>query len=159
MSRAQNARLVIRPATMHDDRVLAHFAARLANFQLPPWRTADEIATADARAMMTAVRASQHDNEVLIAELDGAPVGCLHVITGIDFFGRRHAHISVIAVSEAVEGTGVGRALLAHAEAWARQRALPLVTLNVVAANEHARRFYEQAGFAPEVLKYIKPVE
>lgn len=158
MSRAQHAALVIRPATIDDDRMLALFAARLANFPLPPWRTADEIATADARAMMTAVRTGHQDDEVLIAESDGAPVGCLHMVTALDFFGRRHAHVSVIAVSEAVEGTGVGRALLAHAEEWARQRALPLVTLNVFAANEHARQFYEQAGFEPEILKYVKPV-
>lgn len=158
MSHAQDADLVLRPATLDDDGVLAHFAVRLANFPLPPWRTADEIATADARAMMKAVRAGHQDDEVLIAERDGTPVGCLHMISALDFFGRRHAHVSVIAVSEAVEGTGVGRALLAHAEAWARQRALPLVTLNVFAANERARRFYEQAGFEPEIVKFAKPV-
>jgi GNAT superfamily N-acetyltransferase len=159
MSRAQHADLVIRPATIDDDRTLALFAARLAGFPLPPWRTADEIATADARAMMNAVRAAEQDDDVLIAERDGAPVGCLHMLVAMDFFGRRHAHISVIAVSEAVEGTGVGRALLAHADRWARERALPLVTLNVFAANERARRFYEQSGFAPEIVKYARPVD
>lgn len=158
MSRAQNEELVVRPATIDDDGVLALFAARLANFPLPPWRTADEIATADARAMMRAVRAAKEDDEVLIAQRDGAPVGCLHMITALDFFGRRHAHVSVIAVSEAVEGTGVGRALLAYAETWAGERALPLLTLNVFATNERARRFYEQAGFEMEVVKYTKPV-
>ena len=71
-----------------------------------------------------------------------------------DFFGTRHAHISVIATTEAAEGSGVGRALLAHAEAWARERGLTLLTLNVFASNARARRFYEKAGWAPEMLKY-----
>jgi GNAT superfamily N-acetyltransferase len=80
------------------------------------------------------------------------------MLTAMDFFGRRHAHVSVVAVSEAVEGTGVGRALLAHADQWARDRALPLLTLNVFAANERARRFYEQSGFEAEIVKYARPV-
>ena len=33
-----------------------------------------------------------------------------------------------------------------------------LLTLNVFAANERARRFYERAGLAPEMLKYAKPL-
>lgn len=73
-----------------------------------------------------------------------------------DFFGRHHAHISVIATTAAAEGTGVGRALMEFAEAWARERHLPLLTLHVFAANTRARRFYERAGMAPEFLKYAK---
>jgi ribosomal protein S18 acetylase RimI-like enzyme len=74
----------------------------------------------------------------------------------MDFFGRHHAHISVIATSEAAEGTGVGRALMEYAEQWARKRNLTLLTLHVFAANARARRFYEKAGMAPEFLKYAK---
>lgn len=159
MSPVQNTELRIRPAVPDDERTLEELAARLAGFPLPAWRTADEIAAADARAMIAAVRAARTDDEVLIAQRGDTPVGCLHMITATDFFGRRHAHISVIAVSQEAEGTGVGRALLAHADAWARARALPGVTLNVFAANERARRFYERAGFAPEFLKYAKPLE
>jgi Acetyltransferase (GNAT) family len=59
--------------------------------------------------MMNAVRAGSPDTEVLIAERGGTVVGCLHMVTPTDFFGRRHAHITVIATSEAAEGTGVGR--------------------------------------------------
>ena len=75
-----------------------------------------------------------------------------------DFFGNRHAHISVIATTEAAEGTGVGRALLEHAEAWSRDRGYSLLTLNVFVANDRARRFYERAGMAAEMMKYVKPL-
>jgi ribosomal protein S18 acetylase RimI-like enzyme len=150
--------LTIRTANDRDFPILSALAARLTTFELPPWRTATEIADADAAAMMNAVRAGSPDNEVLIAERGGTVVGCLQMVTPTDFFGRRHAHISVIATSEAAEGTGVGRMLIAHAERWARQRNLALLTLNVFDANARARRFYERAGFTPEVVKYVKPL-
>jgi ribosomal protein S18 acetylase RimI-like enzyme len=75
-----------------------------------------------------------------------------------DFFGNRHAHISVVATTEAAEGSGVGRALLEYAEAWSRQRGYSLLTLNVFAANDRARRFYERAGLTAEMLRYVKPL-
>ena len=156
MSTTPPSDLVIRSATTADEATLSHLAARLASFDLPPWRTPDEIVSADAREMIGAVRARLADDQVFLAERSGTPVGCLYVLLATDFFGTRHAHISVIATSEAAEGTGVGRALMAYAENWARQRRLSLLTLNVFAANTRARRFYEQAGMAPEFLKYAK---
>ena len=151
--------ILIRPATGADEAVLVELAARLTTFDLPPWRKPGDIATADAREMMDVVRAEPPDNEVLIAERAGVPVGCLHILATTDFFGTRHAHVSVIATTEAAEGSGVGRALLQHAEGWARRRGHALLTLNVFAANGRARRFYEQAGLSPEMMKYVKPLQ
>ena len=109
--------------------------------------------------MVRAVETGDPDSEVFIAEQEGKAAGCLHILAATDFFGLRHAHVSVIATSAAAEGTGIGRALMVHAEEWARRRNLRLLTLNVFAANTRARRFYEKAGFAPEFLKYAKPIE
>jgi GNAT superfamily N-acetyltransferase len=148
----------IRAAHLEDESLLVACATRLTTFELPPWRTPDSIATADAREMMASVRAGSPDNEVFVAERAGTPVGCLHVLGDTDFFGIRHAHISVIATTEAAEGTGVGRALLEHAEAWSRHRGYALLTLNVFADNDRARRFYERAGMAAEMMKYAKPL-
>jgi GNAT superfamily N-acetyltransferase len=132
-------------------------ARRLGAIPLPPWRSPDEISDADAREMIAAVASgSSASNEVLIAERDGHAVGCLHMLTMTDFFGREHAHISVIATSESAQGSGVGRALMAHAEAWARARGMSLLTLNVFDGNARARRLYEQSGFTPETVKYAK---
>ena len=75
-----------------------------------------------------------------------------------DFFGLHHAHISVLAVTAAAEGTGVGNSLIAHAEQWAAARGFTVVTLNVFAENARARRLYERNGFEPEVVKYAKPL-
>lgn len=150
--------MIIRAARAADEPALVALAERLTAFDLPPWRRPEDIATADARDMIAAVTAGAADNAVWIAEQAGDVAGCLHVLVTTDFFGTRHAHISVIATTAAAEGSGVGRALLAHAEAWARERRLPLLTLNVFAANSRARRFYEKAGWAPEMLKYTKPL-
>lgn len=150
--------LDIRLAEAADEAALLALASRLADFPVPAWRTADGIADADARAMIAAAQARRADDQVFIAERDGEPVGCLHILAATDFFGLRHAHISVIATSAEAEGTGVGRALMAFAERWTRERALPLLTLNVFASNARARRFYERAGMTAEFLKYSKPV-
>jgi ribosomal protein S18 acetylase RimI-like enzyme len=150
--------LAFRVATPADLPSLEQLAARMANFALPSWRTAGEITGADRQAMANAVMTADPDSEVFVAERDGVIAGCLHMIVTADFFGRRHAHMSVIATSTEAEGSGVGRALMVLAEDWARSRQLPLITLNVFAANARARRLYERAGFEVEVLKYAKPL-
>jgi ribosomal protein S18 acetylase RimI-like enzyme len=150
--------LTLRAATVGDGPALAALADRLAAFDLPSWRAAREISDADAVAMMGAIVAASPDNEVLIAERGGEVVGCLHMQAVTDFFGLRHGHVSVIATTRAAEGSGVARALMERAERWTAQRGLPLLTLHMFAANERARRFYEKAGFAAEIVKYAKPI-
>jgi len=158
MPSVSEAPVHIRAATVADEAVLVELAGRLAAFALPPWRKAEDIATADARDMLAAVRAASPGSEVFVAERGGVAVGCLHVLETTDFFGTRHAHISVLATTAAAEGSGVGRALAEYAEVWARRRGHSLLTLNVFAANDRARRLYERAGLVPEMLKYAKPL-
>jgi len=148
----------VRIATPDDEATVSALAARLGAIALPRWRAPDEISSADARAMMNAIAAGHADDQVFIAERDGTRLGCLHVHTGTDFFGRQHAHISVIAVTAEAEGRGVGRALMAHAEAWACARGMTLMTLNVFNGNARARRLYERHGFEPEIVTYVKPI-
>jgi GNAT superfamily N-acetyltransferase len=148
--------LTIRHATNADEPALTSLAWRLTGFALPAWRTPASIAEADAREMIAAVRAGSPANEVLIAERGGAIVGCLHVLEETDFFGLRHAHISVVATTADAQGTGVGKALMAYAETWATARGHALLTLNVFAGNDRARGFYERGGYAPELIKYSK---
>jgi ribosomal protein S18 acetylase RimI-like enzyme len=150
--------LHIRPASTADEAVIRELAARLGAFPLPAWRTPGEIADADTAAMLQAIAAGAGGNEVFVAERAAAIVGVLHMMVVTDFYGRAHAHISVLAVSRAAEGSGVGRALIAHGEDWTRRRGLSLLTLNVFSTNSRARRLYEHTGFIPETLKYAKTV-
>ena len=150
--------LTLRRATAADEQVLTVLAARLSAFDLPAWRAAHEIGDADSRAMIAAAASGNPDDEVLIAERGGEVVGCLHVLADTDFFGLRHGHVSVIATTEAAEGSGVARRLMEHAEQWTAERGLPLLTLNMFAGNARARRFYEKGGFQVEMVKYAKRV-
>jgi GNAT superfamily N-acetyltransferase len=150
--------VTVRAATLDDEPLLQELAARLGEFQVPSWRRPAEIASADFRAMRAAVMAGNPQDQVLIAERDDAAIGCLHILATRDFFGRPHAHVSVVAITADAQGTGAGRALLDYAERWTRERGLGLLTLNVFAGNTRARRVYEKAGFVPEILKYAKEV-
>ena len=150
--------ITIRAATTGDEALLTSLAWRLTAFTLPAWRAPASIAESDAREMMSAVRAGESGNAVVIAERAGTAAGCLHVLETTDFFGTRHAHISVIATTAEAEGSGVARALMEFAERWAAGRGHSLLTLNVFAANARARSFYERAGYAAEMMKYSKPL-
>ena len=78
-------------------------------------------------------------------------------MTQTDYFTREaHGHLAIIAVAEAGEGRGVGRALMAAVEQWAIGRGYRLLTLSVFEANTRARDLYERNGFGVDMLRLIK---
>ena len=79
---------------------------------------------------------------VLLAEVDGRPVGT--VMVGDD--GHR-GWIYYLAVDPGQQGTGVGRRLMAAAEAWLREQGCPKLQLMVRGSNEGAVAFYEGIGY------------
>ena len=152
-----NTRVSIRLATPADRDFLLAIADRLADFPLPAWRSREEIADGDRRALTDALDHPAPERDLFIAELNGSPAGCLLMWTLEDYFAHvRHAHVSVLAVTRAAEGCGVGRALMAHAERWARERGHARITLSVFEGNTRARALYERTGFAPEMRRYVK---
>ena len=147
----------VRTATPDDRAFVLSLAERLAAFDRPEWRTADEIADGDRRALAEQFNRPQPDQELFVAELNDTRAGCLLMWTLEDYFSReRHAHISVIAVTRDAEGHGVGAALMAHAEAWALQRGHTRITLSVFESNRRAQRLYERFGYAVEMRRYLK---
>ena len=150
-------RVAIRSATPADRDFLATLAERLADFDRPAWRTHGEIAEGDRRALFEAIDRPQPGTELFVAELDGVAAGCLLMWTLEDYFSQQwHAHVSVIAVTKAAEGHGVGRALMAHAETWARARGHRSITLSVFEGNRRAQALYERAGYAVEMRRMLK---
>lgn len=149
--------VAIRSATAGDRAFLATLAHRLADFDRPPWRSHEEIANGDRRALFEALDQTRPGTELFIAELDARPAGCLLMWTLEDYFSQQwHAHVSVIAVTSAAEGRGVGRALMQHAEAWARKRGHTSITLSVFEGNRRAQALYERAGYTTEMRRMIK---
>ena len=151
----------LRAAGAADLPFMLSLAPRLAEFGLPPWRTAAQVVEAERRALSRALEDGSPDAPVLLAEeADGLPLGFVYVETQTDYFtGRAHAHVAILAIADQAEGRGVGRALLDAAEAWARRRGDPFITLNVFARNARARAVYERLGYGPETLRYVKPLE
>jgi ribosomal protein S18 acetylase RimI-like enzyme len=152
-----NTRVAIRSARSADRAFLATLADRLADFDRPEWRSHAEIAEGDRRALHEALDDPRPGTELFIAELDGAAAGCLLLWTLEDYFSQRwHAHVSVIAVTKAAEGQGVARAMMTHAEQWARARGHQAITLSVFEGNARARALYERVGYATEMRRMIK---
>lgn len=152
-----NTRVAIRSATPADRDFLSALADRLADFDRPAWRSHDEIADGDRRALFDALDNPQPGTALFVAELDGAAAGCLLMWTLEDYFSQQsHAHVSVIAVTKAAEGAGVGRALMAHADAWARAAGHTSITLSVFEGNRRAQALYERAGYVTEMRRMFK---
>lgn len=96
---------------------------------------------------------------MLIAELDGQPAGVAYLVTLVDYFNERpHAHLSVLAVTRAAEGKGVGSALLERSMQWAKERGSDRLTLSALVTNARARRLYERKGFGGEYIRYVLPL-
>lgn len=149
--------VTIRLAVAADRAYLVAATERLADFPVPPWRTAAQIAEADRRILLAALDRPDDGALVLVAEQNATPVGCLFATTESDYFdGAAVAHIEVVVVSKSAQGHGVGKLLMAEAESWARARGYRRMTLNAFRANAHARAVYEHLGYAPEIVKYLK---
>jgi ribosomal protein S18 acetylase RimI-like enzyme len=147
----------IRTAAASDRAFLQQIAERLADFDLPPSRTAAEVAEADRSALNKALDHPISGTELFVAELNGRRAGCLLMWTLQDYFsGGWHSHISVIAVTREAEGKGVGRALMRHAETWARERGHQTITLSVFEGNRRAQSLYERMGYRTEIRRYSK---
>jgi GNAT superfamily N-acetyltransferase len=151
----------VRPARPSDRDFVLELCHRLGeSFPLPSWRQPDEIARSEQAALEDFFAGRADDAGVLVAEdAAGTRLGFVYLLVLTDYFRQEpHAHVSILAVHEAAEGRGVGRALLEASDAWARERGYRAITLNVFDANRRARELYGRMGYAPETLRYYKPL-
>lgn len=146
----------IRPATTDDGAFLDRLAPRLT-IGIPVWR--------DPALMLETVRGwladdleqMGPDSAVFIAEAaDGTPMGAVTIARSKHFTGTPQAELGELAVMEEAEGHGAASALLAAAEAWAREHGLPFIALGTGAANTRARSFYARHGYRDEDVRLTK---
>lgn len=150
--------LLIRLADDDDDFILG-LVPRFADFPLPSWRRRHECIEGIRDDLLRHLEDQPPNSFLFVAESDGQRVGFVHLQRSKDFFtGRSNCHISDLAVAPDREGRGIGQALLAHAEDWAREHHCHLVTLAVFPGNERARELYEANGYATDLLRMAKPV-
>lgn len=85
---------------------------------------------------------------VLVAEIDGDVVGWIQVSElEPSLVSGRSAQIVGLVVDELFRRAGVGRRLIAGAEAWARSRGHATLSVRSNAAREGAHDFYPRLGF------------
>jgi diamine N-acetyltransferase len=87
-----------------------------------------------------------------VAEVSGELVGHLHVVVRetppLPVLKPRHvAYINEIVVKAAYRGRGVGRLLMAQAEAWAKTNGATAIELGVYEFNQEAQAFYRDLGY------------
>jgi len=149
----------VRPGTPSDHDFVVETARRFAAFGPPPWRSAAEVVAGEVRCLDAFFDGGMQGSSLFIAEDAGRPAGFAFLEHATDYFtGERHAHLGMIAVTEAAEGRGVGAALLEAAEVWAREQGYATLTLNVFEGNTRARRAYERAGYRVETMRYVKSI-
>lgn len=66
------------------------------------------------------------------------------------------AQLSLLVVDERVRGRGVGRALVAAAEAWAREHGCRRMVVTTALQRSDAHAFYERIGYAHTGRRYGK---
>ena len=131
---------------------------RLASFDVPNNRNPDHLWGGDAKLLRQWASGGKENCIVHVAKNEGVVVGVAMVTLNPELLSQSpSAHLEVIAVAENAEGQGVGKELMAAAEAGARNRGANSMTLFVFAGNERARRVYERAGFDEELIRCIKP--
>jgi len=128
---SSNAALAIAPIT--DDEIAAVIALWQRCDLTRPWNdTAGDIARARAGS----------NSDVLVGRRSGAVIATAMV--GHD--GHR-GWVYYVAVDPAERGHGHGRAIMAAAEVWLRQRGIAKLMLMVRPENEQVHAFYRAAGY------------
>lgn len=84
---------------------------------------------------------------VAVAERDSPILGWTHVVPRLHLEEAPFAELAGLVVADFARSRGVGAALLAAAEAWARAAGFAVMRVRSNVVRERAHRFYERAGF------------
>lgn len=126
-------------------RVCAHDAAPVVHELTQAAFAGYEALDPPSGASRETVEAVRRDLETAggaLAWLDSRPVGCLRFVVAAD-----HLHVRRVAVTPELQDKGIGRALMAWAEAEAENRGLPRVTVGVRLSVRGNLAFYRRLGY------------
>jgi ribosomal protein S18 acetylase RimI-like enzyme len=158
---AGDLELLIRAASPDDDDFILALSERFVDFELPRWRRRNVVLDGIRRDLVRHLEEQPPGSFMFVAEDDasGERIGLLHLQLLTDFFtGHQNCHVSDLAVAKEHDGRGIGQALLAYAETFAREHRCERLQLAVFPGNERGRALYEKAGFGIEMLRMVKPL-
>jgi GNAT superfamily N-acetyltransferase len=134
--------LTIRPAAEHDVPQVLRFIRELAVYE----RLEHEVVATEA-ALRAALFGPRPYAEVVLACLDGAPVGfALFFHNFSTFLGKPGIYLEDLFVRPEARGRGVGRSLLAWLARTALERGCGRLDWAVLDWNEPSIRFYHGLG-------------
>jgi len=140
--------VAIRPAVADDAPELATLLAHLGY-------PADAAALPDR---LLRLRAGGDD--AFVAVLDGATVGLATVhARAVLHVARPVAQLTALVVPPEMRGRGVGRALVAAAEQWARAQGAERLVVTTALHRADAPLFYERLGFEHTGRRYVRRLE
>lgn len=140
----------IRAYIPEDRDFVLNLAPRLS-IGMQPWRDRELWLKTVEGWLTESIEQHGQKTMVLIAEKeDGERAGFATVSHSTHFTGQPQAYIGELATSEAVEGQGIGSALVRACEEWARQQGYTLLALSTGAGNARALHFYHHLGFQDE---------
>lgn len=149
----------VEPATQDDLETVTELWVRLARGQ----REHESAIRADANreTMRETLAAHVHTNGLLVARVGGNIVGFVSFTLerGALEIDTTRGLLSNIYVEPAYRDCGVGTALLEAAEEALSEQGADVLTLEVMAANEAARRFYERRGYETHRVSMSRSLE
>ena len=144
-------RWTLRPARPTDARALANLFAAVR--REGRWLVTPASAVSQpSEAFYIGEMIRDATNLALVAEAGGEVVG--NVLVSVEHsVVSDHVGTLSICIADGWRDVGIGSALVAGAQAWAREQGLAKVALGVFPDNERAIAVYEHAGFEREGLR------
>ena len=139
--------MTIRKACTADSSAIAEITAEGLGYRCAPERVARNIAALDPAHAA-----------VFVAELDGEIAGFVEPQVYESIYLSPLVNILGLAVRASCRGKGIGRALMAVAERWAKEMGAAGVRLNSGAGRTEAHAFYRRIGYTSEKqqLRFLK---
>ena len=143
-----------------DEAFLERLAPRFA-VGIAPWRSAETMTATARRWLLDDLeRARIGSAMIFIAQTDTCvPMGAVAVAPSQHFTGALEATIGELAVLGECEGQGVGAALIAAAEDWAREHGATRISLATGVANVRALTFYARHDYQQEDVRLSKSLK
>jgi GNAT superfamily N-acetyltransferase len=137
--------LAVRPPRDADAAALADLSGQLGY----------PVEVEEIRQRMAAVAANDHAVVLVATDAADRPIGWVHVELKRTLSAPLTAQVVGLVVDEAVRGAGIGKELLAAAEAWAQARGCHRMVVGTRITRERAHRFYEREGYTLQKTSYF----